>query len=606
MEHPANARENPTITVKSLLNSFALRVELMTTIITVTLVVYVIYLTGGFSPESLKYVVADAAAGTLCAVIPTVIFRYRHLSVIVREFHDPGSDAGKLKARIFTHIFAEGVAGSMRWMVGIVIALGLLFFQITIQARNIVSIGITLSMIMPISFIILYLTAENVFFDLLAGRRLRDARPPEGSYRRMGLVTRILVLVVSIAVIPLGILGYMLYLVNSGQMALENLGLHILFISILSAATVAISVYEMAKNTGRGVGSMVSALKEMRDGRLSIEAVPMLATNELGLMSHDVNALLERLRKVISGISDSSSQLSSLSEEISSMAALLSENAQNQSASSEEISATVEEISAGMEGSAGSAREQVGMIETFLSIQGQLSGSVRQTQERVQRMLDLTGEISSKARLGEGSLNRMNESIRKIGQSSGEMTGIVEIINDISEKINLLSLNAAIEAARAGDYGRGFAVVADEISKLADRTASSIKEIERLIGANEGEIRNGMADVATTVELISGIIGGVGEMGGMMQTVHDSMQEQASITEREGREIMKVKERSDEIWNAADAQKSAVGEIMRSITSINELTQATAQGAEEMTAGSRDLAEMAENMKTRVDYFNVD
>ncbi|MBN1535034.1 MAG: hypothetical protein JXA20_20365 [Spirochaetes bacterium] len=606
MEHAVQAQENTTVTVKSLLRSFALRVELMTTVITVTLVVYVIYLTGGFSPESLVYVVADAALGTLCAVIPTVVFRYRSLSGIVRDFHDPGSDAGKLKARIFSHIFTEGVAGSMRWVVGAVVAIGLMIFQITLDARNVLSICVTLSIIMPISFIILYLTAENVFYDLLASRRLSAARMPEGSCRRIRLISRILMLIGSIAVIPLGILGFLLYLVNSGQMALENLGFHILFISVLSAATVAISMNEMAKNTRRGVDSMVSALGAIRDGRLSIDTVPMLSSNELGMMSLDVNSLLERLRKVISGISDTSSQLSSLSEEISAMSVMFSENAQNQSASSEEISATVEEISAGMESSAGSAREQVQMIETFLSIQEQLSSSVQLMQERVQRMMDLAGEVSSKARLGEDSLARMNGSIGRIGQSSGEMTGIVEIINDISEKINLLSLNAAIEAARAGDYGRGFAVVADEISKLADRTASSIKEIERLIRANEGEIRNGMADVATTVELMSGIIGGVGEIGGMMREVHDSMREQVAISEREGREILKVKERSDEIRGAADAQKDAVGEIMHSITSINELTQSMAQGAEELTAGSRDMAEMAETMKTRVDYFNVE
>ena len=87
--------------------------------------------------------------------------------------------------------------------------------------------------------------------------------------------------------------------------------------------------------------------------------------------------------------------------------------------------------------------------------------------------------------------------------SSREMMGIVDIINDISEKINLLSLNAAIEAARAGDAGRGFAVVADEISKLADQTAISIKEIDRLIKVNNDEITAGGDNIDSAIDTIS-------------------------------------------------------------------------------------------------------
>jgi methyl-accepting chemotaxis protein len=103
----------------------------------------------------------------------------------------------------------------------------------------------------------------------------------------------------------------------------------------------------------------------------------------------------------------------------------------------------------------------------------------------------------------------MDDGMKKIGASSGEMTGIVEIINSISDQINLLSLNAAIEAARAGDAGRGFAVVADAISKLADQTATSIKDIDGLIRANTEEIERGISNARTTIETISGIIEGV-------------------------------------------------------------------------------------------------
>ena len=132
--------------------------------------------------------------------------------------------------------------------------------------------------------------------------------------------------------------------------------------------------------------------------------------------------------------------------------------------------------------------------------------TIPETSAMIRETAEVSTQISLKAREGEQSMTGMNSAMTRIIQSSEEMTGIVKIINDISERINLLSLNAAIEAARAGDAGRGFAVVADEISKLADQTASSIKSIDTLIRTNESEIGKGNQNVGAAVEKINYII----------------------------------------------------------------------------------------------------
>ncbi|MCK7516159.1 MAG: methyl-accepting chemotaxis protein [Desulfobacterales bacterium] len=199
--------------------------------------------------------------------------------------------------------------------------------------------------------------------------------------------------------------------------------------------------------------------------------------------------------------------------------------------------------------------------------------------------LDATKDITVKAQRGEVSLKNMEQNVAKIRESSQEMTNIVGIINDISDQINLLSLNAAIEAARAGDTGRGFAVVADEISKLADKTASSIKEIKALITTNENETQKGMGVIKDTVEIISTIVSGVNTINEKISNLvlYRDKQTETNLSVTES--VEKLKERSGHIALAAEEQKNGIGEILKHISEINDIsTSNTASGAEKATS----------------------
>jgi methyl-accepting chemotaxis protein len=214
-------------------------------------------------------------------------------------------------------------------------------------------------------------------------------------------------------------------------------------------------------------------------------------------------------------------------------------------------------------------------------------------------------DISKKAARGDELLRTMNSSMMRITESSGKMKNIVEIINDISDKINLLSLNAAIEAARAGEAGRGFAVVAEEISKLADQTAASIKEIDQYIKSNSDEISRGMASISETTSTIMSIIEGINRISLMMEEIAKTMGEQKSISGSVRENSLTVQHRAEEIKYSTDEQKKAMDEIVKSISHINELTQANASGAEEISGSSENLAAMAETLKESVEFFKL-
>lgn len=223
----------------------------------------------------------------------------------------------------------------------------------------------------------------------------------------------------------------------------------------------------------------------------------------------------------------------------------------------------------------------------------------------INNALQLTDAIETHARSGAELLNGMKTSIGNIHVSSKEMTSIVKIIKDISDQINLLSFNAAIEAARAADAGRGFAVVADEITKLADRTSISVKEIESLINANDKEIQKGMISVEQTVDTLSGIINGVNAINTMVQVLADYMKQQLDVNAVVAEEAGLVKARSEEIRNAAEEQKNATGEIVKSVAGINELTQANASGALKITESADAVLSMSDILKSRVEAQEI-
>lgn len=314
---------------------------------------------------------------------------------------------------------------------------------------------------------------------------------------------------------------------------------------------------------------------------------------------------LMRIKDLLEAVKDISRKLAVASHELSDTSKNFSVNAQNQAALAEEITATIEEISAGVENVSNSANYQFDSIHSFTRSAGELSELVSQMEQKINNALQLTASIETNARSGAELLNDMNTSISNIHASSGEMTNIVKIIKDISDQINLLSLNAAIEAARAGDAGRGFAVVADEISKLADRTSASVKEIESLINANDKEIQKGMTSVEKTVETLSGIIKGVNEINTMVQVLADYMKQQLEVNSVVSRESGLVKVRSEEIRNAAEEQKNASTEIVKSVAGINELTQANASGALKITESADTVLSMSDMLKSRVEALEI-
>lgn len=280
-----------------------------------------------------------------------------------------------------------------------------------------------------------------------------------------------------------------------------------------------------------------------------------------------------------------------------------SANTQQQAAAIEEVTASVEEISAGIDSVAGIARGQSDGQAGLTEVLNGLSKIIAQMNTIIAETLKETNSVADSAAAGEKSLVSMSEGMKKIGNSSQEMTNILGIIHDISDQINLLSLNAAIEAARAGDAGRGFAVVADEISKLADRTSTSLKEIEILIKTNDAEIQRGSAGVNAAVSTISMIIKGVNAIDERIQSLVEYTAQQIDANNHVNERTEELRKRSEEIRVATAEQKGAVAEIARTTSEINTLSQSNSFGAVEMANEAQGLVGMVSDFNRVIEEY---
>ncbi|TGL20490.1 chemotaxis protein [Leptospira bourretii] len=351
-------------------------------------------------------------------------------------------------------------------------------------------------------------------------------------------------------------------------------------------------------------GKLEMAFKEVGLGNLQTRLI-FKKNDLLAEFYLNFHRMLQAQEELIQHIKTSADTLSSDSQEMKLVTLDFASNLQSQSAATEEVSASIEEISGVAVSISNIAENNSQSMNNLTSEVDRLSVAIDQTGEHVEGTLDSIKNIIDRAEAGKNTLRTMNEAMDNLSQSSLEISKTVDVISKISEQVNMLALNASIEAARAGDAGRGFAVVAEEVSKLAERTASAVKGIDSLMKKNQNDVSLGRERIEKTTMEIQEIIGNIDSISEKITEVHSAVNTQKELKNKLLQEATFVKERSEEIKEAVIEHKTATNEVMASVSSISQSSFSNSESSDLLAEKITAIANTADKLISMVDLFKT-
>lgn len=343
-----------------------------------------------------------------------------------------------------------------------------------------------------------------------------------------------------------------------------------------SVLVAAILGFMIIRSISAAAGSLIQASKAMASGDLT-QRVRLASKDELGTIGDSFDAMADSFSRALNKVAESSNQVAVAAEQVNSTAERIATGAEEVASQAATVATAGEEMSA--------TSGDIAQNCQFAAEGAQrASQSAQKGFEIVKHTVD-----GIKAR---GAKTRENAKIvESLGARSDQIGAIVATIEDIADQTNLLALNAAIEAARAGEQGRGFAVVADEVRALAERTTRATKEISEMIKAVQGETKQAIVSME---EGVRGTEQGAAEAGQLETSLNDILQQ-----------INDVAMQVNQIATAAEEQTATTSEISSNMLQITQVVQETASGAHQSATAAAQLNGNAEELQRLVRQFKL-
>jgi methyl-accepting chemotaxis protein len=322
---------------------------------------------------------------------------------------------------------------------------------------------------------------------------------------------------------------------------------------------------------------MVSLIQEIASNNLGADDMKINSQDEIGRAGTALNAMKNNLRDIIQSIAGTAEHVASASEEISSSATQQAQGAETQKDQTTQVATAMQEMSS--------------TVQQVSENSNRAAEAARQASETARHGGKIVDETLAKMRAIAESVSNTARKMEELGKSSDQIGRIIGVIDDIADQTNLLALNAAIEAARAGEQGRGFAVVADEVRKLAERTTTATKEIAQMIKNIQDETKTAVRAMEEGNKQVEAGVESTAQAG-------DALKEIIQMAEQVGEMIT-------HIATAATEQSSATEQVNGNMDQIARLVKESAVGAQQSAKACQDLSNLALDLQNMVSRFQL-
>jgi methyl-accepting chemotaxis protein len=329
------------------------------------------------------------------------------------------------------------------------------------------------------------------------------------------------------------------------------------------------------------------------------------SNDEIGEIARSANKMIEQSTKTLDNLKGAAASLAASSEELTATSVSLGNSSGEQVHSVRSISAELNLVLDSITETTEYIGEQVNEISKAADSIAGLEDMSNRIAENMKKVKVQSDESIVTARQGDEMGSSASSAMNLIVGASEKISEMVSMINDISDQINLLSLNASIEAARAGDAGRGFAVVAEEIGKLADKTSAQVKEIHALSSEISSSVHKGSDMVASIRTSISGIMKNISENSGSIEDIASLTEQQAKNHYLIKNTMKNLEEKSRNIIEVANFQMSNSTSMKEAMNRIKEYATETASGSEEIAASSEELSSRADELSQLIERFKT-
>lgn len=379
----------------------------------------------------------------------------------------------------------------------------------------------------------------------------------------------------------------------------------LLIIVIAASLVLSISIgLLMTRLITKPIKDIQALFAETEQGDFTVKGTYQ-SKDELGLLTASFNKMVAGVRSIIETVGETSHQVASSSQE-------LSASADESTKASEYISTTIQELAVGSDQQVESVENSRTVIKGMTEFAGRISSSAEKAAATADQtaLMSLEGtkaidKVSAQMQSINETVVSLSEAFKHLTERSNEIGNITEVITSIAEQTNLLALNAAIEAARAGEQGKGFAVVADEVRKLAEQSAQSAEQITRLITIIQNDTKQTMNSViSATGEVKEGLVV-VHEAGGAFQKIENSITEVVTQINDVTNLVKNLTAGTSEIETAISGVKEVAETAAGSTQTVSAATQEQLASMEEIAAASQILAQNAEELQHLIQKFKI-